>query len=568
MLVEMTPSDLDLLQQFTRDHAQDAFTELVQRHVNLVHSAALRQVRSPQLAEEVAQSVFADLARDAGKICGNDHSPMNSLTPWLHAVTRRTAIDVIRKESRRQLREQIAHEMNATNAPAANWNQIEPLLDEAVAALDDTDRAAVLLRYFENQSLRDVGQQLGLTDDAAQKRVSRAVEKLREFFTKRGVSVGASGLVVVISANAVSAAPVGLAATISATAIAGTAISTATVIAATKTIAMTTLQKTFVTAAFVAAAGAGIFEARQAAQLREQNQTLQQSQAPLTEKIQQLQRERDDATHRLAAIAEDGAKVQSNNSELLKLRNEITLLKRRQAVVPTVAANVQPPANEIKSTSDELGRELGEAVVLGDAGAFEKLLAESQAEYQSFKTNSVGLDDTQRGELSTKTFAPINAAFQAIADAANHGSQSALDALARALKSSSLRGLAVHSLGGLAGNGDAGALDVLIHPTQYGALLSSTISELQFAANNGNQQAIDALAAVANNPKNHALWYETADSLAQAAAAGNTVAVDALITMSSSTNQNVWRAVSEGLRGAAANQNAKAAQALQAMGAK
>ena len=229
---------------------------------------------------------------------------------------------------------------------------------------------------------------------------------------------------------------------------------------------------------------------------------------------------------------------------------------------------MQPAANEIKSTSDELGRELGEAVVLRDAGAFEKLLAESQAEYQSFKTNSVGLDDTQRGELSTKTFAPINAAFQAIADAANHGSQSALDALARALKSSELRGLAVHSLGGLAGNGDAGALDVLIHPAQYGALLSSTISELQFAANNGNQQAIDALAAVANNPKNHPLWAEAADSLAQAAAAGNSVAVDALITMSSSTNQNVWRAVSEGLRGAAANQNAKAAQALQAMGAK
>jgi RNA polymerase sigma factor (sigma-70 family) len=204
MLLKMSEPDLDLLQRFTRNHAQDAFAELVRRHVNLVHSAALRQVRSPQLAEEVAQSVFADLANHAGKL-----KPDTILTAWLYQVTRHTAIDVVRKESRRQLREQIAVEMNAMNAAAANWNQIEPLLDEAVSALDETDRAAVLLRYFENKSLREVGQQLGVSDDAAQKRVSRAVERLREFFAKRGVTVGAGGLVVVISANAVQAAPVG-----------------------------------------------------------------------------------------------------------------------------------------------------------------------------------------------------------------------------------------------------------------------------------------------------------------------------------------------------------------------
>jgi RNA polymerase sigma factor (sigma-70 family) len=162
MLVKMT-SDLDLLRQFARENSQDAFTELVQRHVNLVYSAALRQVRSPQLAEDVAQSVFADLARDAVKL-----KPDTVLTAWLYAVTRRTAVDVIRKESRRQLREQIAVEMNAMNATEATWTDIELLLDEAVAALNDTDRAAVLLRYFENKSLREVGQQLGMGDDAAQ----------------------------------------------------------------------------------------------------------------------------------------------------------------------------------------------------------------------------------------------------------------------------------------------------------------------------------------------------------------------------------------------------------------
>jgi len=192
-------SDLELLGQFARKQSQDAFTALVNRHVNLVYSAALRQVRSPQLAEEIAQSVFADLARSGTGILPVNET--NSLAPWLYAVTRRTAIDVIRKESRRQLREQIAVEMNNMNATANEWTQIEPLLDDAMAALDETDRSAILLRYFENKSLREVGEALGTSDDAAQKRVSRAVERLRDFFSKQKITIGASGLAVLISAT-------------------------------------------------------------------------------------------------------------------------------------------------------------------------------------------------------------------------------------------------------------------------------------------------------------------------------------------------------------------------------
>jgi len=210
-------SDLDLLGQYVRKKSQDAFAEIVRRRVDLVYSAALRQVRSPQLAEEVAQSVFADLARKAGKISGTGVPPVNSLTPWLYAVTRRTAIDVIRKESRRQLREQIAVEMNNMNATESStgvppvWSEIEPFFDEAMESLDETDRSAILLRYFESKSVREVGEALGASEDAAQKRVSRAVERLREFFSKRKVTIGVSGLVVLISANAIQAAPVGLA---------------------------------------------------------------------------------------------------------------------------------------------------------------------------------------------------------------------------------------------------------------------------------------------------------------------------------------------------------------------
>ena len=324
----MTANDADLLRHFARDQTQEAFAEIVRRHVDLVYSAALRQVRSPQLAEEIAQSVFTDLARVAAT-----PSSQTSLVPWLYTVTRRTAIDVIRKESRRQLREQIAVEMNAMNAAESSagvppaWSEIAPFLDEAVAALDETDRSAILLRYFENKSLREVGAALGISDDTAQKRVSRAVERLREFFSKRNVTVGASGLAVLISANAVQSAPVGLAASISAAAVlAGAAVHTSIAIAATKTITMTIIQKTLLTATVAVLAGAGIYEARQAAQLREQVQTLQQQQqqqATLAEQLAKLQAENERLSNQVvqAKDSQDLPKAQFN--ELLKLRGQV-----------------------------------------------------------------------------------------------------------------------------------------------------------------------------------------------------------------------------------------------------
>jgi len=244
----MSDTDLELLARYGRRHDEDAFAEIVRRHLNLVYSAALRQVRSPQLAEEVAQSAFTDLAHNAARLKRD-----TILTAWLYQVTRRTAIDVVRRESRRQLREQIATEMNAMNATTDDWTQIEPLLDDAMAALDQTDRAAVLLRFFENKSLREVGERLGASEDAARKRISRAVERLREFFVKRGVTVGASGLVAVISANAVQAAPAGLASILTTASLAAGTTGAGILSTLTNTLIMT---KTTATILTVVAAGA------------------------------------------------------------------------------------------------------------------------------------------------------------------------------------------------------------------------------------------------------------------------------------------------------------------------
>ncbi|HTA29579.1 MAG TPA: sigma-70 family RNA polymerase sigma factor, partial [Candidatus Cybelea sp.] len=178
-------NDMDLLRQYAEEGSEQAFAALVDRHLNLVYATALRQVRSPQLAEEAAQSVFLSLARNASSM-----KPDTILTAWLYRVARHAAIDLMRGESRRLGREQIAYELANMKSDSSAWAHVEPLLDEALEALEETDRNAILLRYFENKSLREVGETLGTSEDAARKRVSRAVEQLRSVFSRRGVAVG------------------------------------------------------------------------------------------------------------------------------------------------------------------------------------------------------------------------------------------------------------------------------------------------------------------------------------------------------------------------------------------
>ena len=346
-------SDAQLLRAYAERGAEAAFAEIVARHTDLVYSAALRQVCSPDLARDVTQSVFTDLARKAREVSFK-LSPEASLVGWLYRGTRFAARDLYRNETRRTQRERQAMEqLHPAPETPPDWEHLRHVLDDAMSELDDSDRDAVLLRYFKNHDLRTVGAALGISDDAAQKRVSRAVERLREFFAKRGVTVGASGLAVVISTNAVQAAPVGLALTIStAAALAGTTIATTATITATKAIAMTTLQKTIVTATIAVLAGVGIYEARQASQLRDQVQNLQQQQAPMAEQIQQLQAERDDSTNQIATLRTDIERLSRNTSELLRLRNQLSTLRRE--ITPRGSVNAVEPIYENRNLSQWL----------------------------------------------------------------------------------------------------------------------------------------------------------------------------------------------------------------------
>jgi RNA polymerase sigma factor (sigma-70 family) len=333
ILLKMSETDLQLLERYHRDHAEEAFAELVHRHINLVYSAALRQSRSPQLAEEISQSVFSDLARNAGKL-----KPNTILTAWMYQVTRRTAIDVIRQEARRQLREQIATEMNAMNASAEEWTQIAPLLDEAMSSLDESERAVVLLRYFENKSLREVGNTLGISDDSAQKRVSRAVERLRQILMKRGVTVGVSGLAAVVSTHAVQAAPAGLILTISTMGVTATATFGGTAAAAGKSIAMTTFQKTVLAMSVAVVVGVAVYETSKASTLRSQVNDSRNEGASLAGDVERVNREWEEANVRLAGLRADNERFRRSEAELEGLRAEVARLSVEQLKMKEVLA--------------------------------------------------------------------------------------------------------------------------------------------------------------------------------------------------------------------------------------
>jgi len=200
--------DISLLREYVNHESEDAFAALVARHVNKVYSIALRHARNPHQAEEISQAVFVILARKAQRLGGQV-----ILSGWLCRTAQLTAVTFVRSETRRARREEAYMRNTLAETDSDVWPQIEPLLDAAMAGLSQADHHAVVLRFFDGKSMREVGAALGASEDAAKMRVNRAVEKLRRFFSRRGIVVSVAILTAAISANSVQSAPATLAKT-------------------------------------------------------------------------------------------------------------------------------------------------------------------------------------------------------------------------------------------------------------------------------------------------------------------------------------------------------------------
>jgi len=321
--------DEQLLEQYKREKSETAFTELVRRHVDLVYSVALRVVNGDShLAQDVAQKVFIHLARKPRIL-----PKRVALAGWLHRHTSFTAATTVRTECRRRDREKVAMEMKELNDTAEpRWESIAPLVDKALSDLRAADRDALVLRFFKRQELREVGAALGVNEDTAQKRVSRALEKLRSILSQRGVALTAAALGCALASEAVSAAPAGLAATVTVASLTA-ATEVTTTFTLLKIMAALKLNTGIVGAIMVISVAAPLMVQHQAqAKLHQASLMLRER----DEKIARLGIELDQFSNSIAQAQSSSARQVVINNELLKLRGELGML---QATVKDLAAS-------------------------------------------------------------------------------------------------------------------------------------------------------------------------------------------------------------------------------------
>lgn len=369
--------DAELLRRYARERSEEAFAELVRRHLALVYHAALRQCGGDaHLAEDAAQAVFVDLARKAAALA--EH---RALAGWLHTAARHAASQAVRTAVRRQAREQEAYRMSEATAEenaAIDAERLRPVLDDALHALGETDRAAVLLRFFEGRGFAEIGASLALNEDAARRRVDRALEKLRALLAQRGIRSTAEALGLALAGEAALAAPAGLAATVTG---AAAAVAPAGGVAAVVIFMSMTKIQIGLAAAVIAVGAAGLVW---------QHQTNQE-------------------------LAREVAHMQAQDAELSRLRAEndrliaksveqaqATLDARRTAPPPSPAPTAKPPRAD---TGVPLAPGLVPVTSLGNAGratpraTFATQLWAARSGDVELEATTLTFDDAARAKL-------------------------------------------------------------------------------------------------------------------------------------------------------------------------
>ncbi len=333
-------TDSGLLRRYAVRRSEEAFAELVRRHLDLVHSAALRRVGgNDAVAADVAQSVFIELSRQAGRLVSHP-----ALAGWLYTATHRIASRHVRGESRRQRREQDAsvmqeHDPNAAEADDG-WPRIQPVLDDAMHELGERDRTAVVLRHLERLPYAEIASRLGIGENAARMRVERALERLRGRLAKRGITSTSTALATAISSNAVTAAPAALA-----PAVVAASLASITVTAPIGFLALMASTQTKLVVAIVVLAAAGtVFVGQHHARDR-----LAAANAELSGRLARAEADTDGARQAVARDEKELERLRSTQDELLRLRGEVARLRRGAA-----DRTARPAASAAPAVSDPI----------------------------------------------------------------------------------------------------------------------------------------------------------------------------------------------------------------------
>lgn len=334
------PDDAELLRRYARDADEAAFAEFVRRHIDFVYGAALRPAGGDApLAADVVQLVFCDVARKAAALAAH-----SVLIGWLHTATRFAVAKAIRGDARRRAREREAWQMNEQTreeTPGADWTRLQPVLDAALGELKERDRAAILLRFFENRPLAEVGAKLALSETAARSCVDRALEKLRERLARRGITSTGAALGLALANQVTVAAPAGLANAVASGAVASVAAAGGLGVFGT-ILTMSKIKMGIAGALLLAGVTVSVIEARA-------NRALRAELRPISGRDEearsaQLQRENQQLALRVKEAAQNNPEIE----ELTRVRNRIAALKARPPGV--VDEEMRAPRNLGRAT--------------------------------------------------------------------------------------------------------------------------------------------------------------------------------------------------------------------------
>lgn len=407
-------NDSDLLRDYAENGSESAFAELVNRHIGLVYSVALRVVVDPHLAEDVTQATFAILARAARPLASRAF-----LSSWLHRTASNQAAKLVRGEMRRRAREREAYAMQIVPVEADPvWKQIAPMLDAALNKLAEGDRAVILLRFFEKKTAADIAAALNLSEEAAQKRASRALDRLRGLLSSQGAALSTTTLAALMTAQAVFATPIALSTSVSAAVLAGGTVSGGITITTLKLFVMSKLKISAMSALLIAAVVTPlVIQQDRLTRLREENQSLQ-------EQASTLRVENENLSAQLATANQRPGVSDAQLAELLRLRGEVGQLRRdRQELArlrarPEAERPATPSADEAIQKFDEqrsrtvaalkqVGLQLrglernnnAQAAVTADGSLDPGLIAKSHPEFDLKQIELLVSDPFQLGKL-------------------------------------------------------------------------------------------------------------------------------------------------------------------------